>query len=112
MYSVSFAKHTLECRVIVLGVLGKPLLGERQGGQELCVRLNVSLCDKLLKVRDLFLVLLNATQLPLVFRRELTELLPKFDPQISIDTLGIDAFPFSSPWPILILLTCTLLGAI
>ena len=28
MYSVSFTKHTLECGVIVLGVLGKPFVGE------------------------------------------------------------------------------------
>ena len=42
MYSVSFTQHILECGVIVLGVLGKPLLGERRGGQELCVGLDVS----------------------------------------------------------------------
>ena len=47
MYSVSFTKHTLECGVIVLGVLGKPFVGEeRRRGQELCVGLN----RKLLKV--------------------------------------------------------------
>ena len=45
MQSVSFTQHTLECRVIVLGVLGKPLLGERRGGQELCVGLDVSLLE-------------------------------------------------------------------
>ena len=36
MYSLSFTKHTLECGVIVLGVLGKPFVGEeRRRGQEL-----------------------------------------------------------------------------
>ena len=45
MYSVSFTQHILECGVIVLGVLGKPLLGERRGGQELCVGLDVSLLE-------------------------------------------------------------------
>ena len=46
MYSVSFAKHTLECSIIVVGVLGKPLLGEeRRRGQELCVGLDVSLLE-------------------------------------------------------------------
>ena len=45
MCSVSFTKHTLECGVIVLGVLGKPLLGEPRGGQELCVGLDGSLLD-------------------------------------------------------------------
>ena len=46
MYSVSFTQHILECGVIVLGVLGKPLLGEeRRRGQELCVGLDVSLLE-------------------------------------------------------------------
>ena len=45
MYSVSFTQHVLECGVIVVGVLGKPLLGERQRGQELCVGLGVSLFE-------------------------------------------------------------------
>ena len=46
MYSVSFAKHTLECSVIVLGVLGKPFVGEeRRRGQELCVGLDRSLLE-------------------------------------------------------------------
>ena len=40
---MSFTQHILECGVIVLGVLGKPLLGERRRGQELCVGLDVSL---------------------------------------------------------------------
>ena len=43
MYSVCFAKHILECGVIVLDVLGKPLLGELRGGQGLCVGFDVSL---------------------------------------------------------------------
>ena len=44
MYSVSFTKHTLECSVIVFGVLGKPFVREeRRRGQELCVGLNRSL---------------------------------------------------------------------
>ena len=38
-------KHILECGVIVLGILGKPLLGERRGSQELCVGLDVSLLE-------------------------------------------------------------------
>ena len=46
MYSVSFTKHTLECSVIVLGVLGKPFVGEeRRRSQELCVGLNRSLLE-------------------------------------------------------------------
>ena len=46
MYSVSFAKHTLECGVIVLGVLGKPFVGEeRRRGQELCLGLDRSLLE-------------------------------------------------------------------
>ena len=45
MYSVSFTQHILECGVIVHGVLGKPLLGERRWGQELCVGLDVSLLE-------------------------------------------------------------------
>ena len=46
MYSVSFAQHLLECGVIVVGVLGKPLLGEEQRrSQELCVGLDVSLLE-------------------------------------------------------------------
>ena len=42
---MSFTQHILECGVIVLGILGKPLLGERRGGQELCVGLDVSLLE-------------------------------------------------------------------
>ena len=43
---MSFTQHILECGVIALGVLGKPLLGgERRRGQELCVGLDVSLLD-------------------------------------------------------------------
>ena len=43
---MSFTQHILECGVIVLGVLGKPLLGEeRRRGQELCVGLDVSLLE-------------------------------------------------------------------
>ena len=38
-------KHLLECGVIVLDVLGKPLLGELRGGQVLCVGLDVSLLE-------------------------------------------------------------------
>ena len=45
MYSVCFAKHILECGVIVLYVLEEPLLGELRGGQGLCVGLDVSLLD-------------------------------------------------------------------
>ena len=45
MYSVSFAKHTLECSVIVLDVLGEPMLGELRGGQGLCEALDVSLLE-------------------------------------------------------------------
>ena len=46
MYSVSFTQHILECGVIVLGVLGKPLLGaERRRGQELCIGLDGSLLE-------------------------------------------------------------------
>ena len=46
MYSVSFKKHTLECGVIVLGVLGKPFVGEeRRRVQELCVGLDRSLLE-------------------------------------------------------------------
>ena len=43
MYFVSFTQHIHECDVIVFGVLGKTLIGERRWGQELCVRLDVSL---------------------------------------------------------------------
>ena len=43
--SVTFAKHKLECSVIVLGVLGNPLLGERRRIQELCVGLDSSLLE-------------------------------------------------------------------
>ena len=42
---MSFTQHILECGVIVLGVLGKPLHGERRRGQELCVGLDVSLLE-------------------------------------------------------------------
>ena len=46
MYSVSFAKHTLECSVIVVGVRGKPFVGEeRRRVQELRVGLDVSLLE-------------------------------------------------------------------
>ena len=46
MYSVNFTKHTLECRVIVLGVLGKPFVGEeRRRVWELCVGLDRSLLE-------------------------------------------------------------------
>ena len=45
MYSVCFAKHILECGVIVLHVHEKPLLGELWVGQGLCVRLDVSLLE-------------------------------------------------------------------
>ena len=46
MYSVSFTKHTLECSVIVLGVRGKPFVGEeRRRVQELCVGLDRSLLE-------------------------------------------------------------------
>ena len=46
MYSVSFTKHTLECSVIVLGVLGKPFVGEeRRRVQELCTGLDRSLLE-------------------------------------------------------------------
>ena len=44
MYSVSIAKHTLECSVIVFGVRGKPYVGEeRRRVQELCVSFDGSL---------------------------------------------------------------------
>ena len=43
---MSFTQHILECGVIVLSVLGKPLLGEeRRRGQGLCVGLDVSLFE-------------------------------------------------------------------
>ena len=42
---MSFTQHILECGVIEVCVLGKPLLGERRGGQELCVGLDVSLLE-------------------------------------------------------------------
>ena len=46
MYSVSFAQHTLECSVIVLGVRGKTFVGEeRRRVQELCVGLDRSLLE-------------------------------------------------------------------
>ena len=46
MYSVSFAKHTLGCSVIVFGVRGKTYVGEeRRRVQELCVRLDSSLLE-------------------------------------------------------------------
>ena len=45
MYSVCFAKHILECGVIVLYVLEEPLLGELWVDQGLCVRLDVSLLE-------------------------------------------------------------------
>ena len=45
MYSVIFKQHILECDVIVLDVLGKPLLGELRGGQGLCVGLDVRLLE-------------------------------------------------------------------
>ena len=45
MYSMCFVKHILECGVIVLDVLGKPLLGELWVGQGLCVGLDGSLLE-------------------------------------------------------------------
>ena len=45
MYSVCFAKHILECGVIVLHVLEEPLLGDLWVGQGLCVGLDVSLLE-------------------------------------------------------------------
>ena len=46
MYSVSFAKHTLECSVIVFGVRGKPFGGEeRRRVQELYVGLDSNLLE-------------------------------------------------------------------
>ena len=45
MYSVCFEKHILECGVIVLDVLWKPLLRELRRGQGLCVGLDVSLFE-------------------------------------------------------------------
>ena len=45
MYSVCFAKHILECDVIVLDVLREPLLGELRDGQGLCIGLDVSLLE-------------------------------------------------------------------
>ena len=46
MYSVSFSKHTLECRVIVFGVREKPFVGgERRRVQELYVGLDSSLLE-------------------------------------------------------------------
>ena len=45
MYSMCFAKHILECGVIVLHVLEEPLLGELWVGQGLCVGLDVSLLE-------------------------------------------------------------------
>ena len=46
MYSVCFAKHILECGVIVLDVLGEPFVGEeRRRGQELCVGHDRSLLE-------------------------------------------------------------------
>ena len=45
MYSVCFAKHILECGVIVLHVLEEPLLGELRVGQGLCGGLDVSLLE-------------------------------------------------------------------
>ena len=45
MYSVCFVKHILECGVVVLHVLGKPLLGELWVGQGLCVGLDVILLE-------------------------------------------------------------------
>ena len=46
LYSVSFAKHTLEYSVIVVGVRGKPFVGEeRRRVQELCVGLDRSLLE-------------------------------------------------------------------
>ena len=45
MYSVCFAKHILECGVIVLHVLGKPLLGELWVGQGFCAGLDLSLLE-------------------------------------------------------------------
>ena len=45
MYSLCFAKHILECGVIVLYVLEEPFLGELGVGQGLCVGLDVSLLE-------------------------------------------------------------------
>ena len=45
MYSVCFAKHILECGVIVMHVLEEPLLGERWVGQGLCEGLDVGLLE-------------------------------------------------------------------
>ena len=46
MYSVSFAKHTLECRVTIFGVRRKTDVGEeRRRVQELCIGLDSSLLE-------------------------------------------------------------------
>ena len=43
MYSVCLVEHVVECSIIVLHVLEKPLLKELRVGQGLCVGVDVSL---------------------------------------------------------------------
>ena len=45
MYSVRFAKHILECGVIVIHILEEPLLRELWLGQGLCEGLDISLLE-------------------------------------------------------------------
>ena len=84
MYSVSFAKHTLECSVIVVGVRGKPFVGEeRRRVQELCVGLDGSLlevvgvglitCGEVELVRQVHTLFVRSAQQVVVFELQVRE---------------------------------------
>ena len=84
MYSVSFAKHTLECSVIVVGVRGKPFVGEeRRRVHELCAGLDGSLlgveavglitCGEVELVRQVHTLFVRSAQQVVVFELQVRD---------------------------------------
>ena len=82
MCSVSFAKHTLECSVIVVGIRGRHFVGqERRRVQELCVGLDGSLfeveavglttCGGVELVRLVHTLVVRSAQVKVVFELQL-----------------------------------------
>ena len=84
MYSVSFAKHTLECSVIVVGIRRRDFVGEeRRRVQELCVGLDGSLlevkavglitCAEVELVRQVHTLVVRSAQVKVVFELQVRE---------------------------------------